>query len=88
MSTRLIDVRSVLARMATALDGTEQGEACKFALRLFDEQDELRKDKARVDWLADLNNTRGQLLLPRRCVLENPDSMRAAIDAAMEAGKA
>ena len=46
------------------------------------ELQELRKDKQRLDWLADLN-TDAQVLLPRQCVEANLHSMRDAIDAAM-----
>jgi hypothetical protein len=48
---------------------------------------ELRKDKARLDWLADPKNTIGNVTLPRQHIMDNPDSMRAAIDAAIEATK-
>lgn len=51
---------------------------------LQDELDELRKDKARIDWLADVNNTIGGVQLPRQCVENNIHCMRAAIDAAMK----
>lgn len=43
-------------------------------------------DKRRLDWLADLNNTIGQVLLPTACVEANLHDMRAAIDAAMRMG--
>lgn len=49
-----------------------------------DELLRLRADSRRLDWLADPANKLGQVLLPRRCIEENPDSMRAAIDMAME----
>ena len=48
------------------------------------ELQELRKDKARLDWLADVNNLIGNVQLPHECVKANLDNMRAAIDAAME----
>ena len=44
---------------------------------------ELQKDKARLDWLADVNNTIGNITLPRDIVERNLHSMRAAIDEAM-----
>ena len=44
---------------------------------------ELLKDKARLDWLADVNNTIGNITLPRDIVERNLHSMRAAIDEAM-----
>lgn len=47
------------------------------------ELQELLKDKARLDWLADVNNTIGSVLLPRDIVERNLGSMRDAIDEAM-----
>ena len=44
---------------------------------------ELLKDKARLDWLADVNNKIGGVTLPRDIVERNLHSMRAAIDEAM-----
>lgn len=41
------------------------------------------KDKARLDWLADVNNTIGNVQLPRDIVERNLYSMRDAIDEAM-----
>lgn len=43
-----------------------------------------QKDKARLDWLADVNNKIGNVQLPRECILDNLHDMRSAIDAAME----
>ena len=47
------------------------------------ELQELLKDKARLDWLADVNNTIGNIALPRDIVERNLHSLRAAIDEAM-----
>lgn len=47
------------------------------------ENAELRKDKARIDWLADANQNIGDLILPRDIVERNLHSMRSAIDEAM-----
>lgn len=44
---------------------------------------ELQKDKARIDWLADVNNSIGNVQLPRDIVERNLYSMRDAIDEAM-----
>lgn len=44
---------------------------------------ELQKDKARLDWLADVDNKLGGVTLPRDIVERNLHSMRAAIDEAM-----
>ena len=43
-----------------------------------------KKDAERLDWLADPNNSIGNVQLPTECVTENLHSLRAAIDAAME----
>lgn len=47
------------------------------------ELQELLKDRARLDWLADANNTIGNVTLPRDIVERNLHSLRAAIDEAM-----
>lgn len=47
------------------------------------ENAELKKDKARLDWLADVNNTIGAVALPRDIVERNVHGLRAAIDEAM-----
>jgi len=44
---------------------------------------ELRKDRARLDWLADRDNKVGNVMLPVGAVMNNLHSMRDAIDAAM-----
>jgi hypothetical protein len=53
------------------------------AQRVLSERDCLRADAARLDWLADPGNQIGNVHLPTECVLAHPESMRAAIDAAM-----
>ena len=45
--------------------------------------DMLIKDKARLDWLADVDNKLGGVTLPRDIVERNLHSMRDAIDEAM-----
>ena len=45
----------------------------------------LRADSARIDWLADVNNTVGSVVLPRHIVEQNISSLRQAIDSAMTA---
>lgn len=45
----------------------------------------LRADAARIDWLADVNNTVGGVVLPREIVEANISSLRQAIDAARSA---
>ena len=44
---------------------------------------ELRRDKARLDWLQSPTNYLGSVQLPTPCVLDHLDDMRGAIDAAM-----
>jgi len=46
--------------------------------------EKLLKDKARLDWLADRENTIGNVQLPSECVIRNLGSLRDAIDDAME----
>lgn len=58
-----------------------------FARQLERELAEAKKDTARLDWLADPKNTIGNVVLPREYIMDNLDSMRAAIDAAMEASR-
>ena len=41
-------------------------------------------DTARLDWLADRENNIGNVQLPTECVQAHPESLRAAIDMAME----
>lgn len=43
---------------------------------------EWKRDAERLDWLADPNNSIGNVQLPTECVTENLHSLRAAIDAA------
>ena len=47
------------------------------------EIDTLRADQARIDWLADRENSIGNVQLPTMCVMNNLHDMRAAIDEAM-----
>jgi transcription initiation factor TFIIIB Brf1 subunit/transcription initiation factor TFIIB len=53
--------------------------------RLRIENAALREDSARIDWLADVNNTVGSVVLPRHIVEQNISSLRQAIDEAMTA---
>ena len=48
-----------------------------------DELQELLKDKARLDWLAGVNNDISNVSLPRDIVERNLHSLRDAIDEAM-----
>ena len=48
---------------------------------------ELLRDKARLDWLADPENKIAQVLLPREIVERNLGSLRDAIDEAMKGGE-
>ena len=43
-----------------------------------------KRDKERLDWLADPNNSFCSVHLPKTCVERNPHSLRDAIDEAME----
>ncbi len=48
------------------------------------ELQELLKDRARLDWLADANQSIGNVTLPRDIVERNLSSLRDAIDEAMK----
>ena len=65
---------SVKGQIAQLLNGVAE---------LQQENNALLKDKARLDWLADVNQTVGSVLLPRDIVERNLGSMRDAIDEAM-----
>ena len=47
------------------------------------EIERLQRDAARLDWLADVENTIGNVQLPTACVERNVHSLRDAIDDAM-----
>lgn len=41
-------------------------------------------DTVRLDWLLDKNNRNGDVLLPAKCIVKHPNSVRDAIDEAMK----
>jgi urocanate hydratase len=50
--------------------------------------EQLQKDKERLDWLADVDNTIANVMLPTKIVQENiAGGLRGMIDAAMELEK-
>jgi urocanate hydratase len=50
--------------------------------------EQLQKDKERLDWLADVDNTIANVTLPTKIVQENiAGGLRGMIDAAMELDK-
>ena len=50
--------------------------------------EQLQKDKDRLDWLADVDNTIANVMLPTKIVQENiAGGLRGMIDAAMEMEK-
>ena len=51
-------------------------------LALLAERKDLVRDRERLDWLADPDNTTGNVQLPIKCVTSNVHSLRDAIDAA------
>lgn len=54
------------------------------AQKIIDRNRQLEQDAAMLDWLADRNNPIGNVQLPTECVIDNIDSMRAAIQCAMK----
>lgn len=73
--SRLIDVAAVLERMAETLAGTEQGEACAFAVRLMRER-ESATDTERLHWLLENTIIAGPDGHVIDCVSEVDDAMR------------
>jgi hypothetical protein len=65
------------------LDSIREGEPDALEQRAANEIRRLRKDEARMDWLADPSNSIGNVQLPTRFVITNLHSMRDAIDMAM-----
>lgn len=65
------------------LDATEEAVTARWNQR----SEPGSRDTARIDWLADVDNDVGQVLLPSSCVTENLHSLRDAIDAAMAMGR-
>jgi len=43
----------------------------------------LEEDKARIEWLSDMDQMTGHVRLPNECVINNLHSLRSAIDDAM-----
>ena len=56
----------------------------KKVAQLEHENDQLKADAKRLDWLSDLDNLIGNVTLPTHCVTANLDNLRAAIDMAMQ----
>jgi hypothetical protein len=67
--------------------GREEFSTTPHEVELLSRLQELEKDKIRLDWLADVNNHVGNVVLPKECVVRNLHSLRAAIDDAMTAIK-
>lgn len=70
------DRDSVIEAMSAAVEAYKE--------KLAEQVQALKRDKERLDWLADIENSIGNVQLPRVCVERNPHSLRDAIDDAME----
>ena len=68
---------------ATAVKGEAMRQAANKLRELDRENERLRADAARLDWLADPSNGIGNVQLPAHCVTANLHSLRDAIDMAM-----
>jgi hypothetical protein len=68
---------------ATPTKGAAMRQSAKKLIELDRENERLRADAARLDWLADPNNGIGNVQLPTHCVISNMHSLRDAIDMAM-----
>lgn len=96
--SRLLDVAAALERMAKALAGTEQGEACAFAVRIMREREEIVKQKwldtERLDAIERMiraghyNQATGRTeLTALNCHLVCTCGIRAVVDLAIEEGR-
>ena len=65
-------------------DKTAFARAIEHAVLQSEQVQAWKRDAERLDWLADPNNSIGNVQLPTECVTENLHSLRAAIDAAMK----
>lgn len=93
--SRLIDVAAILDGMAKTLAGTEQGEACAFAVRIMRERESaapaLHPDTERLDWLeAQPSKYEWAVTLDHGCVFvtRNKTSGRPSIRAAIDQARA
>lgn len=68
---------------ATHVKAEAMRQAANKMRELERENERLRADAARLDWLADPSNGIGNVQLPTRCVTANLGSLRDAIDMAM-----
>ena len=69
-------------KAATPVKAEAMRQAANKLRELENENKKLRADEARLDWLADLNNTKGAVQLPTHCVV-SALTLRDAIDLAM-----
>lgn len=75
---------AVTTLRALLSERAEMQQQLRAAMISVDNCELFRKDAERMDWLADPDNTIGNVQLPTDCVLQNVHSLRAAIDAAMK----
>lgn len=92
MWNKIVDIsrHGYLARAAMNLSAlldpdNEIFDFSESALELSPKLKQGLEDTKRLDWLADRDNHIGNVQLPAECVEQHLDSMRDAIDAAMQA---
>lgn len=83
-SFRFSDSLRTALKDAARASAMSQAELLEHCFRQCHPTDGAPTDTQMLDWLADVKNERGQVSLPRECVLVHPHSMRDAIRAAME----
>lgn len=83
MTARTQESIELGTNIADELDAIREGEPDALEQRAANEIRQLRKDEARLDWLADPSNWIGNVQLPTHCVTANIGNLRDAIDMAM-----
>lgn len=87
-ANRIAELESQVAANRRILsDHVNLYESSKARIECLEYELKLRiADTERIDWLADKNQTIGNVMLPEKCIYANLSSLRDAIDEAMKGG--